>query len=104
LPRISNHTDFDPLRLHPQVSFRFIGPSETVPPADLIVLPGSKSVRADLDWLRASGWESAIHRHLRYGGKLIGICGGFQMLGRAIHDPHGIEGEAGSGPGLGLLD
>jgi adenosylcobyric acid synthase len=104
LPRISNHTDFDPLRLHPQVSFRFIGPSEAVPPADLIVLPGSKSVRADLDWLRARGWESAIQRHLRYGGKLIGICGGFQMLGRVIHDPHGIEGEAGSSPGLGLLD
>ena len=104
LPRISNHTDFDPLRLHPQVDFRFIGPQETVPPADLIILPGSKSVCADLVWLRAQGWEAAIHRHLRYGGKLIGICGGFQMLGRAIHDPHGIEGDAGSSAGLGLLD
>ena len=104
LPRISNHTDFDPLRLHPQVALRFVGPSEAIPPADLIILPGSKSVRADLAWLRANGWDTAIRRHLRYGGKLIGICGGFQMLGRAIHDPHGIEGEAGSSPGLDLLD
>ena len=103
-PRISNHTDFDPLRLHPQVDLRFIGPDEVVPPADLIILPGSKSVRADLAWLRKHGWETAIHRHLRYGGKVIGICGGFQMLGKRIHDPYGLEGEAGSGDGLGLLD
>ncbi len=104
LPRISNHTDFDPLRLHPQVDFRFIGPDEVVPPADLIILPGSKSVRADLDWLRANGWETALQRHLRYGGKLIGICGGFQMLGAAIHDPHGVEGDAGTSLGLALLE
>jgi adenosylcobyric acid synthase len=104
LPRISNHTDFDPLRLHPQVDFRFIGPDASIPPADLIILPGSKSVRADLSWLRAHGWESAIRRHLRYGGKLIGLCGGFQMLGNAIHDPHGIEGDPGTASGLGLLD
>ena len=104
LPRISNHTDFDPLRLHPQVDFWFVGPGEAIPPADLIVLPGSKSVRTDLVWLRAHGWEAAIRRHLRYGGRLIGICGGFQMLGRAIHDPHGIEGEPGSSDGLALLD
>jgi adenosylcobyric acid synthase len=104
LPRISNHTDFDPLRLHPQVDFRFVGPDEEIPPADLIILPGSKSVRADLDWLRAQGWETAIQRHLRYGGKLIGLCGGFQMLGRTIHDPHGIESEPGGSQGLALLD
>jgi len=104
LPRISNHTDFDPLRLHPQVDFQFVGPRQAIPPADLIVLPGSKSVRADLAWLRAHGWESAIQRHLRYGGKLIGLCGGFQMLGNAIHDPHALEGDAGSSHGFGLLD
>lgn len=104
LPRISNHTDFDPLRLHPDVELRFIGQGEAIPSADLIVLPGSKNVRADLDWLRASGWEAALLRHLRHGGKLIGICGGFQMLGRAIHDPLGIEGAPGSSPGLGLLE
>ena len=104
LPRISNHTDLDPLRLHPQVDLRLVGPGEAIPPADLIILPGSKSVRADLAWLRAGGWEAAIRRHLRYGGRLIGICGGFQMLGRRIHDPLGLEGEAGSSEGLGLLD
>ena len=103
-PRISNHTDFDALRLHPQVDFQFIGPSEPIPPADLIILPGSKSVRADLAALREWGWDSAIRKHLRYGGKLIGICGGFQMLGNRIRDPHGIEGEAGDSDGLGLLD
>jgi adenosylcobyric acid synthase len=104
LPRISNHTDFDPLRLHPQVDCRFVGPDDDIPPSDLIILPGSKSVRADLDWLRARGWDHALRRHLRYGGKLIGICGGFQMLGRALHDPHGIEGPRGSTAGLGLLE
>ncbi|GAB4353449.1 MAG: cobyric acid synthase [Gammaproteobacteria bacterium] len=104
LPRISNHTDFDPLRLHPSVALRFVGPGGPVPPADLIILPGSKCVRADLAWLRREGWEAAIRRHLRYGGKLLGICGGYQMLGRRIHDPHGIEGEPGSSEGLGLLE
>jgi adenosylcobyric acid synthase len=104
LPRISNHTDFDPLRLHPQVKLQFISTGETVPPADLIILPGSKSVRADLDWLREQGWEQVIRRHLRYGGKLIGICGGFQMLGNWIHDPDGLEGEAGSAQGLAFFD
>ena len=103
LPRISNHTDFDALRLHPQVALRFVGPNEAVPAADLIILPGSKNVRADLAWLRTHGWDKAIARHLRYGGKLIGLCGGFQMLGTAIHDPHGLEGEAESSAGLGLL-
>jgi adenosylcobyric acid synthase len=104
LPRISNHTDFDPLRLHPQVQLSFVGPGQAMPPADLIVLPGSKSVRADLARLREQGWDAAIARHLRYGGKLLGICGGLQMLGRHIHDPYGLEGAAGSSEGLGLLD
>ena len=104
LPRISNHTDFDALRAHPQIDFRFVGPGEAWPSCDLIVLPGSKSTRADLAWLRAQGWDEALARHLRYGGKLIGICGGLQMLGRAVHDPHGIEGEAGASDGLGWLD
>jgi adenosylcobyric acid synthase len=103
LPRISNHTDFDPLRLHPQVELTFVGPGQAIPPADLIILPGSKSVRADLAFLRAQGWEAAIHKHLRYGGKLLGICGGLQMLGERIDDPHGLEGSAGSSDGLGLL-
>ncbi|WP_439888060.1 cobyric acid synthase [Pseudomonas sp. MBLB4123] len=104
LPRISNHTDFDPLRLHPQVELSFVGPGQAIPAADLIILPGSKSVRADLAFLRAQGWEAAIHRHLRYGGKLLGICGGLQMLGTRLDDPHGLEGAAGGSDGLGLLD
>lgn len=104
LPRISNHTDFDPLRLHPQVDLQFVGPGQAIPAADLIILPGSKSVRADLAWLRANGWEAAIRKHLRYGGKLLGICGGLQMLGTRIADPLGLEGPAGESAGLGLLD
>lgn len=104
LPHISNHTDFDPLRLHPQVEFSYVAMGEQIPPADLIILPGSKSVCSDLESLRRAGWEAAIQRHLRYGGKLIGICGGLQMLGLAIHDPLGLEGEAGSSVGLGFLE
>lgn len=103
LPRISNHTDFDALRAHPQVDFRYVGAGESWPASDLVILPGSKHVRADLAWLRAQGWEPAITRHLRYGGKVLGICGGLQMLGTAIHDPQGLEGDAGTTGGLGWL-
>jgi len=103
-PRVSNHNDLDPLRLHPEVDFRWIGPGETPPAADLIVLPGSKAVRADLDWLRRQGWDQAIQKHLRYGGKVVGLCGGYQMLGLGINDPLGLEGQAGTTPGLGLLE
>ncbi|MBJ2219576.1 cobyric acid synthase [Pseudomonas sp. MF7453] len=103
LPRISNHTDFDPLRLHPQVDLQFVGPGQAIPAADLIILPGSKSVRSDLAYLRANGWDTAVARHLRYGGKVLGICGGLQMLGEQVHDPLGLEGVAGSSVGLGLL-
>ncbi|WP_046382489.1 cobyric acid synthase [Pseudomonas veronii] len=103
LPRISNHTDFDPLRLHPQVDLQFVGPGQPIPAADLIILPGSKSVRSDLAYLRANGWDTAVARHLRYGGKVLGICGGLQMLGEQVHDPLGLEGPAGSSDGLGLL-
>ncbi|MDG4597736.1 MAG: cobyric acid synthase [Candidatus Contendobacter sp.] len=104
LARISNHTDLDPLRLHPQVEVRWVRAGEAMPPADLIILPGSKSTRGDLKRLREQGWDKDIHHHLRYGGKVIGICGGFQMLGRWVHDPDGLEGEPGSSPGLGFLD
>ena len=104
LPHISNHTDFDALRLHPQVDFHFVKMNETIPPADLIILPGSKNVRGDLDFLRAHGWQQVLTKHLRYGGKVLGICGGFQMLGHLIHDPFAIEGEAGSSAGFGWLD
>jgi len=104
LPRISNHTDFDPLRLHPQIDFEFIPHNTPVPPADLVILPGSKSVRADLQYLQNNNWTDYLQKHLRYGGKLIGICGGFQMLGQQVHDPHAIEGIAGSCEAFELMD
>ncbi len=103
LPRLSNHTDFDPLGLHEQVELCFVEANEIVPSADLIILPGSKSVRNDLAWLRDNGWVKIIQHHLRYGGKLLGICGGFQMLGEMIDDPDGVESDAGFSQGLGLL-
>lgn len=103
LPRIANHTDFDPLCALPQLDCRFIGAGQPLPAADLIILPGSKNVRADLASLRAQGWDRALARHLRYGGKLLGICGGYQMLGRRIDDPLGVEDAPGSAPGLGWL-
>ncbi|WP_273029635.1 cobyric acid synthase [Massilia timonae] len=104
LPRMSNHTDFDALRAHPDVDLRFVRQGEAIPGADLIVLPGSKNTRGDLAWLDANGWPERIARHLRYGGKVIGVCGGFQMLGRTVQDPHGVEGAPGLSAGLGLLD
>ena len=103
LPRISNHTDFDALRLHPQVELHFIREGQVIPSADLIIIPGTKSVRPDLHWLRENGWDGAINKHLRYGGKLLGICGGLQMLGSQIHDPLGLEGTPGSSHGLGYF-
>ncbi|USD44040.1 cobyric acid synthase [Vibrio sp. SCSIO 43135] len=101
--RISNHTDFDALRLHPQINFRYVGKGERLDNADIIILPGTKSVRSDLEYLRQQGWDNDILKHLRYGGKVIGICGGYQMLGESISDPDGVEGVAGASDGLGLL-
>lgn len=103
LQRISNHTDFDPLRMHPNVDLVFVGKNQPLPPADLIILPGSKSVRSDLAFLRQQGWDTQIEKHLRFGGKVMGICGGYQMLGELISDPLGIEGAAGKSKGLGYL-
>ena len=102
-PRISNHTDFDALRVNPDVDLTYVGNGERITHADLIILPGTKSVRSDLDYLRSQGWDRDIQRHIRLGGKVMGICGGFQMLGEQIHDPLGIESEAGSTMGLGYL-
>ncbi|WP_295759467.1 cobyric acid synthase [Undibacterium sp.] len=104
IPRISNHTDFDALRFHPEVDLQFIGPGMVIPAADLIILPGSKNTREDLAFLLQQGWQTALDKHLRYGGKVIGICGGYQMLGQIISDPHGVEGVAGDSDGLALLD
>lgn len=103
LSRISNHTDFDALRLHPQVTLEFVGPGQPLEGGDLIILPGSKNVRRDLDFLIKQNWHHDIQRHLRYGGKVLGICGGYQMLGELIEDPDGVEEAPGSSKGLGLL-
>lgn len=106
LPRISNHTDFDALRLNPLIDLNFVSVNQPCPPADLVILPGSKNVIADLQTLQENGWQQALQRHLRYGGKLIGICGGYQMLGKLISDPSGIEnnGQASQAHGFGFLD
>lgn len=103
LTRISNHTDFDVLRQNPDINFRYVGKGEKLDKADLIILPGTKSVRADLDYLRSQGWDKDIARHLRLGGKVMGICGGYQMLGRHISDPLGVESVAGESQGLDYL-
>ncbi len=104
LPRLANHTDLDPLRLHPRVDLTLAEPGRPLPPADLVILPGSKNVRADLAFLRTQGWDRDLARHLRHGGRVLGICGGLQMLGRRIDDPLGVEGPPGSAEGLGWLD
>ncbi|MEN0037890.1 MAG: cobyric acid synthase [Cellvibrio sp.] len=103
LPRISNHTDFDSLRLHSQVNFQWVGPNQNIPACDLLIIPGSKNTRADLQFLRDQQWDKGIQKHLRYGGKLIGVCGGFQMLGEMIHDPDAVESVSGSSAGLGYF-
>ncbi|MDQ6964099.1 MAG: cobyric acid synthase, partial [Mariprofundales bacterium] len=99
-PRISNHDDFDPLQSDSQIALRFINHPDELQPADLVILPGSKHVTADLLWLREQQFPAALAKHLRYGGRVLGICGGLQMLGERIED-HGVEGE--SVDGLGWL-
>jgi adenosylcobyric acid synthase len=105
LPRIANFDDLDPLRAEPGVTVIMVEPGQPLPrEADLIILPGSKATRGDLAALRANGWDIDIAAHHRAGGRVLGICGGYQMLGRAIADPDGIEGAPGTSAGLGLLD
>lgn len=106
-PRMSNHNDFDALGLHDEIDFQFVYASELhsteLPACDLIILAGSKNTRADLEFLKAQGWHKQIQKHLRYGGKVFGICGGYQMLGQTIADPYGVEGDVGETTGLSLL-
>ncbi len=105
LPRIANFDDLDPLIAEPDVEVRFIGPGEPLPgDSDLFVLPGSKASLADLIFMRDQAWDQDIYAHLRRGGFILGLCGGYQMLGQSLSDPGGIEGDSGSQPGLGLLD
>ncbi|HFB97981.1 MAG TPA: cobyric acid synthase, partial [Bryobacterales bacterium] len=105
LSRMANFDDLDPLRLEPEISLRIVQPGEPLPgDADLVILPGSKSTIADLAFFRDQGWDIDLKAHARRGGAVLGICGGYQMLGRRIHDPEGLEGPAGSVDGLGLLD
>ena len=105
LSRISNFDDFDPLRAMPDVEFTFVPPGKPMPRnTDLIILPGTKATVADMHFIRTQGWDIDIKAHWRQGGAVFGICGGYQMLGARILDPHGIEGEDRSTEGLGLLD
>jgi len=105
LPRIANFDDLDPLAAEPAVHLRLVPPGRALPgDADLVLLPGSKTTLADLAALRAEGWDVDIAAHVRRGGRVLGLCAGYQMLGRRVADPDGIEGPAGEAPGLGLLD
>jgi adenosylcobyric acid synthase len=104
LPRIANFDDLDPLRAEPDVEVLVVESGEALPgDCDLVLLPGSKSTVADLAALRREGWDIDIAAHCRRGGMVLGLCGGYQMLGKTIADPEGVEGRAGSVVGLGLL-
>ncbi|WP_237482079.1 cobyric acid synthase [Lichenibacterium dinghuense] len=104
LPRISNFDDLDPLKLEPGVDLVMVRPGEPLPVCDLVVLPGSKATVADLAALRREGWDVDILAHARRGGRVLGLCGGYQMLGRRVSDPDGVEGPPAAVDGLGLLD
>ncbi|MCC0008409.1 MAG: cobyric acid synthase [Hyphomicrobiaceae bacterium] len=105
LSRIANFDDLDPLKLEPGVDLVMVRPGEAIPgDAAVIIIPGTKSTRGDIDFLRNQGWDIDILAHRRRGGYVLGICGGYQILGKSIADPTGIEGSAGTTPGLGLLN
>jgi adenosylcobyric acid synthase len=105
LPRLANFDDLDPLAAEPDVALQLVPPGAPLPgDADLVILPGSKATLADLAAFRARGWDIDLAAHVRRGGAVLGLCGGFQMLGRRIADPAGIEGPPGAADGLGLLD
>ncbi|MGE7471665.1 cobyric acid synthase [Bosea sp. NPDC003192] len=105
LPGIANFDDLDPLKLEPGIELVFVGPGTPLPgDAALVILPGSKTTLRDLAKLREEGWDIDILAHRRRGGHVLGLCGGYQILGKSVRDPLGLEGPAGSAPGLGLLD
>ncbi|MEO2280697.1 cobyric acid synthase [Pseudoalteromonas pernae] len=104
LPHTSNNTDFDALRHHPQCRVQYVRMGQRIPPCDLVIIPGSKNVLFDLTFLCQQHWHDDLQRHLRYGGKVLGICGGMQMLGQRIDDPEQVESTMGAVFGLGLAD
>ena len=105
LARIANFDDLDPLSMEPGVRLLFVRPGEPIPGnADVVILPGSKSTIGDLGYLRIQGWDIDIKAHVRRGGHVLGLCGGYQMLGNSIADPDGVDGRPGTVEGLGLLD
>ncbi len=105
LPGIANFDDLDPLKLEPDIDLVLVRSGQAIPgDADLVILPGSKTTLRDLAALRSQGWDIDILAHRRRGGHILGLCGGYQMLGRVVRDPLGLEGPAGEAPGLGLLD
>jgi adenosylcobyric acid synthase len=105
LPRIANFDDLDPLAAEPAVELMLVRPGRPLPrDAALVILPGSKATLADLAYLRREGWDIDILAHSRQGGHVLGLCGGYQMLGRRLADPAGHEGPPGQAAGLGLLD
>ncbi|MGI9464997.1 MAG: cobyric acid synthase, partial [Aestuariivirgaceae bacterium] len=105
LARIANFDDLDPLKLEPGVTLEILQPGQPLPSdTDLVIIPGSKSTIADLQFLREQGWDIDILAHARRGGHVLGLCGGYQMLGHTINDPDGLEGPPGSAKGLRLLD
>jgi adenosylcobyric acid synthase len=105
LAHIANFDDLDPLRLDPAVRLVMVAPGQPLPGnADLVILPGSKATLADLADFRSNGWDIDLLAHVRRGGRVFGVCGGYQMLGGSVADPDGVEGPPGSGAGLGLLD
>jgi len=105
LPRIANFDDLDPLLAEPDIDLVWVAPGEALPgDAACVVLPGSKATIADLAAFREAGWDIDLAAHVRRGGAVLGLCGGYQMLGRRIADPDGVEGKPGDAAGLGLLD
>jgi adenosylcobyric acid synthase len=105
LPSLANFDDLDALRSEPEVAFSWLQPGEALPgDVDLVVLAGSKATLADLGRLKAEGWDVDLQAHVRRGGRVLGLCGGYQMLGRRVADPQGLEGSPGEAAGLGLLD
>ena len=104
LPMIANFDDLDPLAQEPGIDVALVRPGEPLPVCDLVLLPGSKSTIADLNAFRAAGWDIDLLAHRRRGGRVLGVCGGYQMLGRTVSDPEGVEGTPGSVAGLGLLE